>query len=82
MCKGVITFINVKIIKNKMEETNENDETDIELVEATDMNGEDVVLVLVDNAKYILNYYPGTVLSNTLSDFTIKRHIDVSQLKL
>ena len=58
------------------------DETDIDMVEATDNNGEDVVLVLVDNAKYVLNYYPGTVLSNTLNDFTIKRHIDISQLKL
>ena len=58
------------------------DETDIEMVEATDNNGEDVVLVLVDNAKYILNYWPDTVLSNTLSDFTIKRHLDVSQIQL
>ena len=58
------------------------DETDIDLVEATDMNGEDLVLVLVDNAKYILNYWPDTVLSNTLSDFTIKRHLDVSQIQL
>ena len=56
--------------------------TDIELVEATDNNGEDVVLVLVDNAKYILNYWPDTVLSNTLTDFTIKRHVDISQIKL
>jgi hypothetical protein len=54
---------------------------DIELVEATDNNGEDVVLVLVDNAKYVLNYYPGTILSNTLNDFTIKRQVDISQLK-
>jgi hypothetical protein len=57
------------------------DETDIEMVEATDNNSEDVVLVLVDNAKYILNYHPGTVLSNTLNDFTIKRHVDISELK-
>ena len=56
------------------------DETDIDLVEATDMNGEDLVLVLVDNAKYILNYWPDTVLSNTLSDFTIKRTISINHL--
>jgi hypothetical protein len=55
---------------------------DIELVEASDTNGEDVVLVLVDSAKYILNYWPDTVLSNTLNDFTIKRHIDISALQL
>jgi hypothetical protein len=55
---------------------------DIELVEATDINGEDVVLVLVDDAKYILNYWPNTVLSNTLNDFTITRSIDISHLQL
>lgn len=54
---------------------------DIELVEASDSLGEDVILVLVDNAKYVLNYWPDTVLSNTLTDFTIKRTIDISNLK-
>jgi len=54
---------------------------DIELVEATDRMGDDVVLVLVDHAKYILSYHPETVLSNTLNDFTIKRHVDISELK-
>jgi len=58
------------------------DENDIEMVEATDKMGEDVVLVLVDNAKYILNYWPDTALSNTLTDFTIKRNIDISNLKI
>ena len=56
-------------------------ENDISLVEATDKTGNDVVLVLVDNAKYVLNYWPDTVLSNTLNDFTIKRHIDVSHIQ-
>jgi hypothetical protein len=56
-------------------------EKDIELVEATDKTGDDVVLVLVDNAKYILSYWPSTVLSNTLSDFTIKRHVDISHIQ-
>ena len=55
---------------------------DIELVEATDNTGEDVVLVLVDRAKYVLNYWPGTVLNNNSADFTIKRHIDVSPIRL
>lgn len=54
---------------------------DIELVEATDSAGEDVVLVLVDRAKYIMNYWPETVISNTLNDFSIKRTIDISSLK-
>jgi len=57
-------------------------EKDIKLVEATDNSGDDVVLVLVDNAKYILSYWPNTVLSNTLNDFTIKRHIDIAHIQL
>lgn len=56
--------------------------TDIVLVEATDTQGEDMVLVLVDSAKYVLNYWPDTVVNNNSNDFTIKRHIDVSPIKL
>jgi hypothetical protein len=56
--------------------------TDIELVEATDKNGEDVVLVLVDSAKYVLNYWPETVVNNYSKDFTIKRKIDLTDLQL
>lgn len=56
--------------------------TDIDLVEATDTQGEDMVLVLVDSAKYVLNYWPDTVVNNNSNDFTIKRHINVSPIKL
>lgn len=49
---------------------------DIEFVEAKDYNNEDVVLVLVDNAKYILNYWPNTVLNNNLQNFKITKRID------
>jgi hypothetical protein len=55
---------------------------DIDLVEATDNQGEEIVLVLVDSAKYVLNYWPDTVVNNNSNDFTIKRHIDVSPIKL
>jgi len=55
---------------------------DIELVEATDVNSEDLVLVLVDNAKYILNYWPNTVVNNCSNDFSIKRHVDIGFLQL
>lgn len=55
--------------------------SDIELVEATDKNGEDVVLVLVDRAKYVLNYWPDTVVNNYSNDFTIKRVIDLTDLQ-
>jgi hypothetical protein len=53
---------------------------DFELVEATDNMGNDVVLVLVDRAKYILNYWPDTVLNNCLQDFSIKKQIDLAVL--
>ena len=54
--------------------------TDIEIVEATDTNGEDVVLVLADSAKYVLNYWPDMVVNINSTDFTIKRRISVADL--
>ena len=54
---------------------------DIQLVEATDIQGEDTVLVLVDSAKYVLNYWPDTVLNNCSTDFTIKRKLDTNKLQ-
>jgi hypothetical protein len=54
--------------------------SDIKMVEATDKMGEDLVLVLVDNAKYILNYWPDTVISNNSIDFTVKRNINITDL--
>jgi len=57
------------------------DVSDVELAEATDGMGNDVILVLVDNAKYILNYFPETVLSNKLSDFSIKRTVSIDKIK-
>jgi hypothetical protein len=52
----------------------------IDFVEAKDYNNEDVVLVLVEDAKYILNYWPNTVVNNILRDFTVKQTIDISEL--
>ena len=54
---------------------------DIKLAEASDSLGDDCLLVLVDNAKYILNYHPDTVISNKINDFTVKRTIDINHLK-
>ena len=54
---------------------------DIDFVEALDDNKEHVVLVLVDNAKYVLNYWPESVLNINLSDFTITKHIKIESLK-
>jgi hypothetical protein len=54
---------------------------DIDIVDAKDDNNEDAVLVLVDNAKYILNYWPNTVISNKLKDFKIINSIDLNKIK-
>ena len=52
----------------------------IELVEAKDDNSNEVVLVLVDNAKYVLNYWPDTVVNNHINDFVITRSLDITPL--
>ena len=55
--------------------------TDIELVLARNDTAEDVVLVLVDNAKYILNYWPNMVISNKLKDFKVVDRLDIKKIK-
>lgn len=52
----------------------------LELVEAKDDNSNEVVLVLVDNAKYVLNYWPDTVVNNHIDNFSITRTLDISPL--
>ena len=56
-------------------------EYNVEIAEATDNFGDDVVIVLVDDAKYILNYHPDTVLSNSLSNFKLKRNVSLDNIK-
>lgn len=53
----------------------------IDFVDAIDDNSENVCLVLVDNAKYILNWYPDSVLNTNLTDFTNIKQIDITILK-
>ena len=55
--------------------------TDVDFVIATDDNSEEFVLVLVDNAKYVLNYWPNTVLSNNLKDFKVISKLNIEQIK-
>lgn len=50
---------------------------DIDFVEAKDYNNEDVALVIVEK-KFILNYWPNTVETNKLSDFTSVNNISMS----
>jgi hypothetical protein len=51
-----------------------------ELVEASDMYGDDCYLVLVDCGKYILKYVPDSVLNNNLTSFKVKNKIDISDI--
>ena len=53
---------------------------DFELVEAKDNMGNELPLVLVDRAKYILNYWPDTVISNISTDFSITKTLNISTL--
>lgn len=54
---------------------------DIDFVEAIDYNRENVVLVLVDDAKYVMNYWPESVLNTSLADFTVTNQLNISSLK-
>jgi hypothetical protein len=54
---------------------------DIDFVEARDYNDNEVVLVLVDNAKYVLNYWPNMVVNNNLNEFTVTKRINIDSLR-
>jgi len=56
------------------------DTKNIALVEAKDDNSNEVVLVLVDNAKYVLNYWPDMVVNNHINDFVITRTLDITPI--
>ena len=47
---------------------------------AIDDNSEECALVMVDNAKYILNYYPNTVISNSLQDFKLGNPVNMDKI--
>lgn len=53
---------------------------DVSIAEARDHQANDVVLVLVDNAKYVLNYWPDSVLNICLADFTITHRVDITEI--
>jgi hypothetical protein len=50
---------------------------DVDFSLAIDDNNEECALVMVDNAKYILNYYPNTVISNSLKDFKLGNPVNM-----
>jgi hypothetical protein len=47
---------------------------------AIDDNSEECALVMVNNAKYILNYYPNTVISNSLQDFKLGSPVNMDKI--
>jgi len=53
----------------------------IDFVTAIDYNSENVCLLLVDDAKYVMNYHPNSVLNTHLSNFTDIKNIDITPLK-
>ena len=55
--------------------------TDIDFVEAIDRHDETTSIVIVDS-RYILNYYPGSVLTTSLSEFTIKSRYSMEPVLL
>lgn len=56
------------------------DINNIQLVQATDCQAEQHELVIVDN-RYVLNFWPNTVMTNKISDFAIKQSLNISLLK-
>lgn len=58
-----------------------SDISDVQLVQATDNQFEEHNLVIVGHAKYVLNFWPNSVLSTNLNDFTIKRNLSLDTIK-
>ena len=53
----------------------------VDLVEALDDNKVEVVLVLIDDAKYVMNYWPNSVVNTKSEVFTIKNHINLEKIQ-
>lgn len=53
----------------------------IDLVDAIDDNAVEVVLVLVDDAKYVMNYWPDSVVNTKSQNFKITAHHDTEILR-
>jgi hypothetical protein len=54
---------------------------DIEYKLGTNDVGEDVAIVLVDNANYTMNYWPNSVLSTDLQQFRFHQTLELSHIK-
>lgn len=58
-----------------------SDITQVKLIIAVDQNCEEHNLVVVGNAKYIINYWPDSVLSTNLNDFNVTRELSLETIK-
>ena len=52
----------------------------IDFLLGKDDNDEEVALVVADRAKYVMNYWPDSVISTSLEDFKISNKIDLTQV--
>ena len=53
---------------------------DVDFCTAKDYNNEEVVLVTVDRAKYVMNYWPNSVLNTTFAEFSNIKYINIDSL--
>lgn len=53
----------------------------VNVVQAVDAECAEHNLVIVGNAKYVLNYYPDSVLSTNLNEFKINKELSLEKLK-
>lgn len=54
---------------------------DVDFCLVTNDNSEEVAIVLVDNAKYVMNYWPDMVLNIKSTDFKIIQKLDIEKIK-
>lgn len=57
-----------------------NEISDIKLVIASDTQAEEHYLVIVGTSKYVMNYWPDSVLNTSLNDFTILRELSLDPI--
>lgn len=58
-----------------------SDITEVNLITACDHQAEEHHLVVVGNAKYVLNYHPKSVLSTSLADFSVVRELSTNCIR-
>ena len=54
---------------------------DIDFRLGTDDNSEDIAVVLVDHAKYVMNYWPNMVVNINLTEFKLTNTLDIQEIK-